>query len=71
MPGPLELIVTACLVAAPDQCEEHRLRLTYQGGDPGQCMYKSPTRIAQWQVMHPKWTVKSWRCAVALEDEMA
>ena len=71
MAGPLELIVLACLAAAPDECREHRLRLTYRGGDPGQCMYKSPTRIAQWQMLNPAWEVKSWRCGVVDDDEMA
>jgi hypothetical protein len=71
MAGPLELIVTACLVSAPDNCAEHRLRQSLEGGDPGQCMYSSPPQIALWQTMNPKWTVKSWRCALISDDELA
>jgi hypothetical protein len=66
----MDLIVVACLLAAPAECKEHRVRLTLQGGDPGQCMYVSPPQIAKWQLDHPVWRVKSWRCAVVSKDEM-
>jgi hypothetical protein len=71
MPGSLELIITACLLASPGECAEHRLRLTIQGGDPGQCMYSSPPRVARWVTMHPRWKVQSWRCALVSDDELA
>ena len=64
----VELIVVACLLASPDECREHRLRLTLDGMDPGQCMYSSPPRIALWQEMHKAWKVKSWKCSVILND---
>lgn len=67
----LELIVVACLVASPDDCTNHRLRLTVGGMDAGQCMYKSVTRVAQWQQMHRKWKVKSWKCALIVDERPA
>ncbi len=66
----MELILVACLLAAPDQCREHHVRLTIQGGDPGQCMYASPPQIAHWQQLHVKWKVRSWRCAMVGDDEL-
>ena len=69
MISPIELIIVACLATAPDDCREHRLRLTIQGGDPAGCMYSSPPRVARWLVMHPKWQLRSWRCAIASPDE--
>lgn len=66
----MELIVVACLVGAPDDCTEHRLRLTLNGMDAGQCMYSSVPRIARWQVMHRKWKVKSWHCALVDEKRV-
>ncbi len=71
MPGSLELIITACLIAAPAECAEHRVRLTIQGGDPGQCMYSSPPRVARWSTLHPRWEVRSWRCALVSDAEVA
>ncbi len=63
------LVVIACLLSAPEDCRDHRLQLTISGRDAGQCMYSSPPRIARWQVMHPKWRVKSWRCVLLGEEE--
>lgn len=65
----LELIITACLLASPDSCRDHHLRLTLQGGDPGQCMYSSPPRVALWGQMHPGWRITSWRCALTDNQE--
>jgi len=67
----VELIVVACMLGAPNDCAEHRLRLTVGGMDPGQCMYKSVTRVAQWQLLHPKLKVKSWKCALILDERPA
>jgi hypothetical protein len=69
MVSPIEIVIVACLAAAPEECREHRLRLTISGGDAAQCLYSSPPRIARWQIMHPAWKLKSWRCAVVSEDE--
>lgn len=66
----LELIVTACLLATPGQCKDHRVRLTVQGGDPQLCVYASVREIAHWQQLNVKWKVKSWRCAMTSEDEV-
>ena len=66
----MELIVVACLIANPGECREHRLRLTLEGGDPAQCMYASPPKIARWQAMHRDWDVKRWYCAMLSDDEL-
>ncbi|MEL7173620.1 MAG: hypothetical protein AAFU72_08210 [Pseudomonadota bacterium] len=66
----MELIVIACLLSAPETCKEHRLRLTLEGGDAGQCMYSSPPRVARWQVMNRNWKVERWYCAMVSDDEI-
>ncbi len=64
----VELIVVACLLATPEDCAEHRLRLTLEGMDPAQCIYSSMPRVALWQETHRKWQVKSWKCEVIRYD---
>ncbi len=70
MNGALEMIVTACLLAAPAECKDHRVRITMQGGDPQLCVYYSVREIALWQQMNRKWEVKSWRCGFTSPDEV-
>lgn len=66
----MELIIIACLLNAPSDCREHRLRLTLEGGDAGQCMYSSPPRVARWQTMNRKWKIDRWYCALLSDDEL-
>ncbi|MEM6974416.1 MAG: hypothetical protein AAF577_16625 [Pseudomonadota bacterium] len=66
----MELIIVACLLGAPQDCREHRLRLTIEGGDAAQCIYSSPPRVARWQVMNRKWKVDRWYCALISDDEL-
>lgn len=70
MGSALEMIVYACLLAAPDQCQHHRVRLTLQGGDPQLCVYASVREVAHWQQLNLRWKVVSWRCAMTSEDEV-
>jgi hypothetical protein len=67
--GSVELIVVACLIAAPQECREHRVRLAMQDGEAAHCVRASPPRLAQWSETHPAWRVKSWRCATAADGE--
>lgn len=66
----LELIVSACLLASPAECRDHRVRLTVQGGDPQLCVYASVREVALWQQLNPKWSLRSWRCAMTSPDEV-
>jgi hypothetical protein len=66
----MELIVVACLLNAPERCEEHRMRLDMFGLDAAQCVYSSPIRVARWSVEHPGWKVTGWRCVKPSDDEM-
>jgi hypothetical protein len=70
MGSALELLVYACLVASPAECENHRIRLTIQGGDPQLCVYASVREVAHWQMLHPKWKLVSWRCAMTSPDKV-
>lgn len=64
----MELIVVACLLSAPERCEEHRMMLDVTGMDPAQCVYSSPIRVARWSVENPGWRVTAWRCVLPAED---
>lgn len=66
----MELIIVACLMGAPQDCREHRLRLTLDGGDAAQCLYSSPPRVARWATMHRNWKVDRWFCAIVSDDEV-
>lgn len=65
----LQLIVTACLLSAPGECQDHYLTLPVRGMHPGQCMYSSVPKVSAWQVLHRNWIVQSWRCQILLDDE--
>lgn len=60
----LQLIVTACLLSAPGECQDHYLTLETRGMNPSQCLYSSVPKISHWQVLHPNWVVSKWRCAL-------
>jgi hypothetical protein len=59
--GLVTLVLTVCLVSAPEKCREETLQLQ----DPGsltQCMFQSVIYIAKWSEQHPGLRVKKWRC---------
>ena len=58
----IELIMTVCLLSAPEQCEEKRQQFTSQYSIH-QCIFEAPLFIAQWTGDHPRWTVARWHCA--------
>jgi hypothetical protein len=68
--GFVELILTVCLSAQPDICEEKHLQVVSQGS-LSQCTMGAPPHIAQWIGDHPKWTAIRWRCAYPGRDEKA
>jgi hypothetical protein len=56
----IELIFVACLVSAPEQCENKALQFT--DITPMACMMGAQPQLAQWANQHPKWRVASWKC---------
>lgn len=57
-----QIIFTACLLASPTDCEEHRL---FAGIDEPalQCVLTAQQRLAEWASAHPKFRVERWRCS--------
>ena len=58
----INLVLTICLITAPDQCREERLRFENRGSLQS-CMFLAPTQIAKWSEEHPTLHVVKWRCA--------
>jgi hypothetical protein len=59
--GLIELIVTVCAVAQPNQCEDQHLQFE-SNGSAYQCVMAAPPYIAKWIDEHPKWRAVRWRC---------
>ncbi|WP_018237755.1 hypothetical protein [Ensifer sp. BR816] len=59
--GPITLVLTVCLVSAPDRCREETLQLQ-DIASLTQCMFQSVMYIAAWSQEHPALRVKKWRC---------
>lgn len=57
----IELIFIACLVSAPDRCEEKGLQFV-DLPSPMACMMLAQPQLAQWAESHPRWRVAKWRC---------
>ncbi|WP_083338304.1 hypothetical protein [Ensifer sp. LCM 4579] len=55
------LILTVCLLSAPERCREEALRLE-DTASVTQCMFRSVMHIAAWSEQHPALRVKKWHC---------
>jgi hypothetical protein len=58
----IQLILTVCLSAQPNVCQEEHLQYTAEVTTPHQCTMGAMPYLAQWAGDHPKWTVQRWRC---------
>jgi len=58
------LIFVACLVGAPDRCEERTLAFDVT---PLTCMMSAQSTLAQWNFNQPAWRIARWRCSESLE----
>ena len=59
----IEVIMTVCALAQPNQCEDQHLQFAGQGS-LRQCAMNAEPYLAQWINQHPKWTIKRWHCEV-------
>jgi hypothetical protein len=57
----IELILTVCALAVPNQCAETRLPFVSEE-TLMQCMMQAPPYIASWVEEHPASRVARWRC---------
>ncbi|RVH96777.1 hypothetical protein [Sinorhizobium meliloti] len=63
--GPVTLVLTVCLLSAPEKCREERLELEIQDSLT-QCMFRSVMYVSNWSGQHRK-----WRCEVPVASRDA
>jgi hypothetical protein len=64
----IEIVFVACLVVAPERCEE-RVLPDHDSMSELQCMMNAHAIIAHWTRSNPHLKVAQWRCQPAREDE--
>lgn len=57
----IAIIISACLVADPAVCKDHRVPLQAQY-DAARCYIYAQPHFAQWAAAHPAWEIKKWKC---------
>ncbi len=57
----IELVMTVCLLAQPDDCRKERLPFD---GTETACAMAGHFVVATWTAEHPAWRVTRWRCGV-------
>lgn len=57
----IELVVLACLMAAPDRCEQQRVA-TAEPLSLMECMVTSQQFLVRWREQNPSWSVRRWSC---------
>ena len=60
----MTIILSACLVADPNQCKDFRLPLDVDM-DSTHCAMSAPPYFAKWMDDHPAWQVVRWTCVPA------
>lgn len=61
----MDLLLYACLIAAPAECRTERLSFSVELVAPQACMIGAQAALAQWTAAHPKWRVERFRCVPA------
>ena len=67
----IEIVMTVCLIAAADKCEDVKLNFMAQSVTPYQCMMYGQHEISKWMEGHPKWRIQRWRCGVVRQRTKA
>lgn len=62
-PVSVTLVLTVCLLSAPEKCREERLQLEAQASIIT-CMSRSVMYVALWSEQHPAFRVTKWRCEI-------
>lgn len=62
----IALVLTVCLVAAPDACHDERPPIMVISEQ--QCLIQGQQIAAEWIGDHPKWALKGWRCGPKTEE---
>jgi hypothetical protein len=57
----IALVFTACLISAPEACEERVLTFLAEPS-PVACLVQAPQTLAAWVGEHPAYTIAAWHC---------
>lgn len=60
----LSIILSACLIADPQQCRDFRIPLDIDM-DTLRCAMAAPPYFAKWVEEHPQWRIRRWKCQPA------
>lgn len=63
----IELIVLACLAAAPEQCRTERIGYR-PGGDTKASAAAAQMEAARWAGDHPKYVIRGLTCRRAMDE---
>ncbi|WP_181708046.1 hypothetical protein [Chthonobacter rhizosphaerae] len=55
----IELVLTVCLMTAPEECRQERMPFE---GPLISCAMAGQFAAAEWLQTHPKWSLSRWRC---------
>ena len=58
----IDLIFTACLIAAPAACEERQLTFAARDLTPMTCLMSGQPHLAEWADAHPGWRIARYKC---------
>jgi hypothetical protein len=65
----LSVIVSACLIADPNQCRDFKIQVDFQM--PAKyCTAAAAPVCAQWAGEHPQWQIKRWKCQAATLNDL-
>lgn len=65
----ISIIISACLIADPDVCKDHRVPLASNIDAKG-CLFEAQPHLPKWAEQNPNWQIKRWRCAAGDFQEL-
>lgn len=66
----IELVFSACLIAAPASCKDVHLTYMAQSVTPLQCMLYGQPHMAEWINVNPQWRIMRFRCKAVRDGEV-
>ena len=57
-----ELVLVVCLLSQPDECSVERPSFMERFPNVVSCTRNGYISAVQWQMSHPRWNVRRWRC---------
>lgn len=57
------LVLTVCLVGAPEYCRKVELEAQMAAFTPMQCFTAAKSEVTRWARANPDYAVQKWKCA--------